>query len=231
MCDEMVQVSSVLSKLDFEKHIYKIRNKSFNKVYLDLLDNKNRYLHLYGGAGSGKSFFAAQKLLLRSIKEEKHKFLLIRKVARTIRHSQFSLLKSLLYSSGLKEYFKINDSDLRMSSLVNGNEFLSAGIDDREKLKSIFGITSIWVEEATELEYPDFNQLDLRLRGRTKNYKQIILTYNPINSHHWLNTKQFKDTFKLRTTYKDNKHIDKEYIDVLNKLKEQDEEYYNIYAL
>ncbi|MCX6162239.1 MAG: phage terminase large subunit [Ignavibacteriae bacterium] len=45
---------------------------------------------LFGGAGSGKSIFAGQKLLLRSLKETGHKFLLIRKVARTIRGSQFS---------------------------------------------------------------------------------------------------------------------------------------------
>lgn len=226
----------VLSKNMFNKkksgaNAISILENSINEVYRDLLLNKNRYLHLYGGAGSGKSFFTAQKLLLRAMNEEKHKFLLIRKVARTIRHSQFSLIKSLLYSSGLESIFKINESDLRMSSLINGNEFLSAGLDDREKLKSIFGITSIWVEEATELDYSDFNQLDLRLRGRTKNYKQIILTYNPVNSHHWLNTKKFKDSFKIKTTYKDNRHIDKEYIDVLNNLKTQDEEYYNIYAL
>jgi phage terminase large subunit len=210
---------------------FNINYKNINEVYRKLLDNKNRYLHLYGGAGSGKSFFAAQKFILRTLTEKRHKILLVRKVARTIRHSQFSLIKSLLYSSGLDGHFKINDAELRMNSLLNGNEFLSAGMDDREKLKSIFGITSIWIEEATELEYADFNQLDLRLRGRSKNYKQIILTYNPINSYHWLNTKHFKDSFKLKTTYKDNLHIDDEYIEVLNNLKEQDEEYYNIYAL
>lgn len=210
---------------------FNINYSPINEVYKKLLDNKNRYLHLYGGAGSGKSFFAAQKFILRILTEKKHKVLLVRKVARTIRHSQFSLIKTLLYSSGLDEHFKINDADLRMNSLLNGNEFLSAGLDDREKLKSIFGITSIWIEEATELEYADFNQLDLRLRGKTKNYKQIILTYNPINSYHWLNTKNFKDSFKFKTTYKDNQHIDEEYIEVLNNLKEQDEEYYNIYAL
>lgn len=222
------------SKMFHEKRtglIAGIKENDINIIYLDLLKNKNRYLHLYGGAGSGKSYFAAQKILLRIMKEERHRILLVRKVARTIRHSQFSLIKSLLYSSGLDEHFKINDSDLRMQSSLNGNELISAGIDDREKLKSIFGISSIWVEEATELSYEDFNQLDLRLRGKTKNYKQIILTYNPINSHHWLNTKKFKDSFKLKTTYKDNLHIDDEYIDVLNNLKEQDEEYYNIYAL
>jgi phage terminase large subunit len=226
-----MQLSPMFYKNEAGKSDFSVNLMRINKVFRHLLENRNRYLHLYGGAGSGKSFFSAQKFIMRTLNEERHKILLVRKVARTIRHSQFGLIKSLLYSSGLDEYYKINDADLRMYSLVNGNEFLSAGMDDREKLKSIFGITSIWIEEATELDYADFNQLDLRLRGRTKNYKQIILTYNPINSYHWLNTKQFKNSFKLKTTYKDNEHIDDEYINVLNNLKEQDEEYYNIYAL
>lgn len=217
---------------DKEKYSgFSVSKKSINPVYRKLLTNKKRYLHLYGGAGSGKSVFAAQKLITRILKEEKHRILLIRKVARTIRHSQFSLLKALIFSGGLGDKFKINEADLRITSLINGNEFISAGLDDREKLKSIFGITSIWVEEATELDYKDFSQLDLRLRGRTRNYKQIMLTYNPVNSHHWLNTKHLKDEFRFRTTYKDNKYIDSQYIDVLKNLKEQDEEYYNIYAL
>ncbi|MBI5403462.1 MAG: PBSX family phage terminase large subunit [Ignavibacteriae bacterium] len=210
---------------------YKVIKRSINPVYRKLLSNKKRYLHLFGGAGSGKSVFAAQKMIIRLMTEEKHRILLIRKVARTIRHSQFSLLKALIFMGELGEKFKINEADLRITSLINGNEFISAGLDDREKLKSIFGITSIWVEEATELEYKDFSQLDLRLRGRSKNYKQIVLTYNPVNAHHWLNTKHFKDEFKFRTTFKDNKYIDEQYISVLKNLKEQDEEYYNIYAL
>ena len=39
------------------------------------------------------------------------------------------------------------------------------GLDDPEKIKSIAGIDWIWIEEATELTYEDFGQLDLRLRG------------------------------------------------------------------
>ena len=214
-----------------DKIKFKILTDYVNPVYLHLLRNRSRYLHLYGGAGSGKSVFASQKLIYRSFRERGHKFLLVRKVARTIRHSQFNLIKATIYSSGLNDYYKIKDSDMYIKNLLNGNEFITAGLDDREKLKSIFGVTSIWVEEATELEYADFNQLDLRLRGITEFYKQIILTYNPVNVYHWLNTKNFQDCFKLKTTYKDNKYIDEEYINVLNNLKDQDPEFYNIYTL
>jgi len=205
--------------------------RCINPVFLPALDNPSRYLHLYGGAGSGKSFFAAQKIIIRCLKETGHRFILARKVARTIRNSQFSLLKALIYSAGLSDYFRIREGDLYIKCIPNRNEIISAGLDDREKLKSIHGITSVWIEEATELDFEDFNQLDLRLRGHTPFYKQIILTYNPVIASHWLNTKHYSDSCILKTTYLDNRFIDAEYSGILNNLKQQDEDFYKIYAL
>ena len=202
-----------------------------NEIYLPYLKEKSRYFHLYGGAGSGKSVFAAQKLIARSMQERNHRILLVRKVARTIRMSQFSLIKALIHGAALTEYFDIKESDFNIRCKFTDSEFIASGMDDSEKLKSIYGITSIWIEEATELDYKDFLQLDLRLRGKTKNYKQIILTYNPINANHWLNTVSLKNSVKLKTTYKDNVHIDEEYKKILLDLNEQDKEFYNVYAL
>ena len=176
-----------------------------NKVYRPLLNDQSRYLLIYGGAGSGKSVFAAQKLILRSLLEKNHKILLARKVARTVRQSQYSLINALIYSSGLEKYYSFKDGDLNIRNTLTGSEFIISGLDDVEKLKSIFGISSIWIEEATELDKRDFTQLDLRLRGKLKNYKQIIMTYNPVNAHHWLNTTCLKNSDKLKTTFLDNK--------------------------
>ena len=55
--------------------------------------------------------------------------------------------------------------DLRIA-FPNGSEILFAGLDDVEKLKSIYDITGIWIEEASELLEADFNQLDIRLRTK-----------------------------------------------------------------
>jgi phage terminase large subunit len=186
---------------------------------------------LYGGAGSGKSVFAAQKIIIRCLKESNHKFLLIRKVARTIRGSQFALLKDLINNAGLFEFFYIRESDLSIVCKLNGNSIISAGMDDREKIKSIHGITSLWIEEATELDINDFRQLDLRLRGKTDFYKQVIMTFNPVDINHWLNTTMLKNSIKLKSTYRDNKFIDADYYNVLEELKEQNPDYYKIYAL
>lgn len=199
-----------------------------------LLDNKNRYLVLYGGAGSGKSVVAAQKMIIRMLEEKGHKFLVVRKVANTLRNSVFSLLRGTIADWGLSTLFKINKSDMDITC-QNGNMIIFAGLDDVEKLKSIHGITGIWLEEASEMLQEDFQQLDLRLRGETKNYKQIMISFNPISITHWLKAVFFDqnkaNSKVVHTTYKDNMFIDDEYKDQLESLKIQDPYYYTVYAL
>ena len=205
------------------------------KVYKSFLDSKNRYAILYGGAGSGKSVVTAQKILIRLMSEEEHKFLVVRKVARTLRESVFALFKELISKLELDNEFKINESNMSIEYLPNKNKIVFFGLDNPEKIKSIAGITGIWIEEATELKKEDLDQLDLRLRGPTKNYKQIIITFNPVSAQHWIKKYFFdekvEDTFILKTTYLDNPFIDEEYKKTFERLKKQNPDYYKIYAL
>ncbi|WNS74244.1 PBSX family phage terminase large subunit [Bacillus sp. DTU_2020_1000418_1_SI_GHA_SEK_038] len=221
----------------------KISKKVFNEIYLekDLLNNQDRYLVLMGGGGSGKSVFAAQKIIIRMMKEShptyKHRFLVLRKVQNTLRGSVFEQFKSVINKWNLGNLFQIPKG--RSSELYirckNGNEIIFAGLDDVEKLKSIVGITGIWLEEASEMDAEDFRQLDIRLRDKTIWYKQIIISFNPISVTHWLKAEFFdhkkKNSTTLRTTYKDNKFLEKEQIDVLEGFKETDPYYYTVYAL
>ena len=213
------------------------------KVYKPFFQAKNRYAILYGGAGSGKSYATAQKLISRVLGEEGHKFLAVRKVAATLRYSVFSLLKTVIEKENFNSLFKINETNMELTCLLNNNKIICKGLDDPEKIKSIDSITGIWIEEATELtevETPDglksdFDQLDLRLRGETKNYKQIVLTFNPTSINSWVYdrffAKQVEDTFILKTTYLQNPFIDSAYRQVMERLKRQNPEYYKIYAL
>jgi phage terminase large subunit len=170
-----------------------------NESYIPAYNFRGRYLHLYGSAGSGKSVFAGQKLLLRTMTELEHRFLYYRKVAKTIRGSQFQLFKDiisrwdslgLVTNYHLSDLFKINKSDMEIIYKPNENSLIPFGLDDVEKLKSITGITGTWGEEPTEIEEDEFKQVDLRMRGETQNYKQHIFSYNPINEDHWLKKKQ-----------------------------------------
>jgi len=206
-----------------------------NDVYLPYYTSDKRYLVLYGGSGSGKSVFASQKILTRATTEKKHRFLCIRKVANTLRSSVYQRFFDLILDLGLMSEFDINKSEMRFTHRPTGNEILMVGLDDVEKLKSIEGVTGIWVEEATELSEADFDQIDLRLRGETNNYKQIILTFNPIDESHWLKKRFFDSDLNncetLRTTFKDNHFIDDEYRRVLEQKASVSPNLYRIYYL
>lgn len=214
-----------IREIDFTKEL-------FNSTYIHILHDTHRYLHLYGGAGSGKSIFAAQKEIIKSF-EPGQRTLVIRKVHRTMKTSVFLLMKDIVSQWNLQDHFTFNRGDLSIMNNLTGSEFILSGLDDPEKLKSIQGITRIWIEEATELNAEDFLQTDLRLRGVPN--PQITMSYNPINQHHWLyeqfHIKERDDTTIKHTTYKDNRFIDEHYYKVLENLKNIDENYYNIYCL
>ena len=68
-----------------------------NAHFLPLLFDRHRYLVLKGGGGSGKSIFAGRKVLERVTSEPGHRWLVCRKVARTLRESCFEQLKKQAY--------------------------------------------------------------------------------------------------------------------------------------
>lgn len=161
--------------------------------------------------------------------------LVIRKVDRTIKRSVFTLVRNIISRWGLVSEFGINLTDKTIIYKPTGSQIMFSGLDDVEKLKSIEGVTSIWVEEATELLQEDFEQLDLRLRGDHGCLKQIIMTLNPISEQHWIKKIFFDDpisgVFTLKTTYLDNAFIDDEYKMVMENKKKTNPRYYGIYAL
>lgn len=222
-----------------QSHKVVIDRSNFNDWFFDFYKSQNMYLLSYGGAGSGKSRAAAQKVVMRLLTEPnaKHRILVSRKVANTIRHSVYEELKTVIYSFKAQSEFQFNKSELSMTHLPTGNQIITAGLDDPEKLKSISGITSEWADELTEYEEDDFNQLDLRLRGNTPYYKQFIGTFNPIDENHWIVKRFFgehADKYDLRifkTTFRDNRFIDEQYQKKLENLVLSDENAYRVYML
>ena len=205
-----------------------------NPAFLPLFFDEHRYLVLCGGGGSGKSIFAGRKVLERVTSEKRHRWLVCRKVARTLRDSCFAQLRGQISEHYPSAGAKVNISDMRIS-FPNGSEILFAGLDDVEKLKSIYDITGIWVEEASEITEADFNQLDIRLRTDFPQYLQMILSFNPISITHWLK-RRFFDTrdpraTTHRSTYRDNRFLTAEAVRTLEAFKETDPYYYTVYCL
>jgi len=214
----------------------KIKKEVFNATYLPYLDNEDRYLVLYGGGSSGKSYFLGERGIYKQVQPKRCNMLIVRQTGDTNRESTFPLIKQVIKNWNLSKYFKINESDMRIKCLLTGNEIAFAGLDDVEKIKSITfengELTDIWVEEATECKEEDINQLKVRLRGG-KSKKQMVLSFNPINIQHWIK-RHFIDSGLATvcfSTYKDNKFLTDDDRKALEDLKFTDEYTYNVYCL
>ena len=214
----------------------RISKKVFNDVYLPYLTNTDRYLVFYGGGSSGKSYFIGQRFIYKLIHPVRCNLLVVRQTGDTNRRSTFPLLKQVISNWNLAEHFKINESDMRIVCKLTGNEVAFAGLDDVEKIKSITfsngELTDIWVEEATECQEADINQLKVRLRGG-KSKKQMVLSFNPINIQHWIK-KHFIDSGLATvcfSTYKDNKFLTDDDRKALEDLRLTDEYTYEVYCL
>lgn len=204
-----------------------------NVAFLPLYADENRYLVLKGGGGSGKSIFAGRKILERCAENRYHRFLVVRKVEKSLRESCFAQLKGQMAEHFAPGTFKATETPMKIKHVATGNEILFCGVDNPEKLKSYYNITGIWIEEATDLEEEDFNQLDIRCRCDWSDYMQIILTFNPISILHWLKRRFFDRRTENCTihesTFRDNRFLPQEAVDVLKAFKETDPYYYSVY--
>ena len=185
-----------------------------NEVYDTFLHSQARHYGLLGGAGSGKSYVCADKLIMRAMAETGHRLCAFRKVARTVKRSVFALLVERISFWGFSGMATFNRTDFTIK-FANGSEIWCMGLDEQEKLKSIMGMSGAWVEEATEFTPDDLNQINLRIRGETSGYKQIIYSFNGISARHHLKGRLFDNPPEscetLVTTFRDNKFIDDEY--------------------
>lgn len=217
-----------------------IHTNIFNPVYLPHLeDYSTRFLVFYGGAGSGKSHFIAQRLVYKALKS-KRKILVLRKVNRTTKASTFQLLLDTISQFGIMNYCVINRTDFSIT-LPTGSQFLCMGLDDPEKIKSITGLTDAWLEEATEFSLDDFSQVNLRVRDPKAEDQEIILSLNPVSKANWCylhffaenpELDEFRKTVRIvHTTYLDNPHLPEAYVQALLMMKATNEVYYKIYAL
>src|SRR3954463_487502 len=86
----------------------------YNRKYIPLFYNQSEFLHLVGGAGSGKSRFEAQREIVESYEpaRKKRKTLVVRKVFNTLKDSCYSELKTTIYEWGRERDFDISKSPL-----------------------------------------------------------------------------------------------------------------------
>lgn len=222
----------------------------FNPIFRRVNESRQRYVVLKGSAGSGKSVNIAQQLILKLSSQEFKgaNLLCVRKIDESNRDSTFAELKTAIFrifGDAWERHWSVRESPLRLTCLDTGNSVIFRGMKDdrqREKVKSITSdkgkLTWIWAEEATELTEEDFDILDDRLRGKLDNpnlYYQMIATFNPVSSTHWLKGKFFDNpdpnVLAHTSTFKDNLFVDAQYKMRMERRRERDPEGYRVYAL
>jgi len=197
----------------------------------------SRFVCLYGGASSGKSWTMAAWLLGRLFSEKNKGFLVLRKTRPAVRKSCYRLVKHWLGEWGLP--YRENKTELILTS-PTGSWMQFEGLDDVAKLKSIEGVNYIWLEEATEFTYLEFLQLHIRCRAKNEGLNQINFTFNPVDpvGNQWLEdiTKKapagelLGSTLRvMQCTHTDNPFLAKEERDGIEALADADPEYDKIY--
>lgn len=186
-----------------------------------------------GSAGSAKSYFITQKLIVRACRE-KIKILVCRRYGTTIRNTCFSLFKDILAKWKLTPgIVKIRESDFNIR-FPNGSEIIFMGLDEETKLLSLNNVGCVFIEEVFEVPQAIVEQLNLRLRGTTEN-KQIIMAFNPISKKSWLfnflEVNPPESFIYTHSTYKDNPFLDEENYRALEEMKTRNPAKYRIYGL
>lgn len=217
---------------------------------------------LIGGYGSAKSYHVALKIILKCL-QEKRKVLVVREVYETIAESCFDLFIEILTELDLLAE-DTNDRRLRKTKVImrkspmsltfpNGSKIIFKGMDKPTKVKSINGVSIVWIEEAAEVKYEGYKELVGRIRPKDVSM-HFILSFNPVGKENWTYRHFFKrldddgnetvilddeELYKKHTIVKngvyyhhslpdDNPFLPKAYLRRLNDIKSYDEPLWNV---
>lgn len=196
----------------------------------------------YGGAGAGKSYSIADKLLLQAVyqPDKKIRVLVIRKTFPSLRATCMQILESRAETMRLPWVINKSEWTARCDNVRFDFQSLN-GKEDFEKLKSRTDIDFVWCNELLELREADYEEILRRLRGGESSYQQIISDFNPTDRFSWVYdrffTRNVGNALKLRYTVMDNHPAflasDKgqSYVARLDRLAESNVNAYNVYRL
>ena len=183
---------------------------------------QGRYRVCKGSRASKKSKTTALWLIASMMRYPGSNALVVRKVFRTLKDSCYTDLKWAVHRLQVDAWWDFKESPLEITYNASGGrqqKIYFRGLDDPQKIASIAvengSLCWMWIEEAYEItKESDFDMLDESIRGETADglFKQITLTFNPWNEHHWLKARFFDapddQTLALRTDYRCNEWLD-----------------------
>lgn len=170
---------------------YKKLNPNAFHLLRYLQDATLRFIILYGGSSSAKSFSVAQSILIMTLQDGENTKV-FRKVGSALKDSIYEAFKEAAKTLNVYDLFDFKER--RIICLLNGAKITFSGLDDSEKIKGLENYKRVFLEEFSDFEHGDFKQIRKRLRG--KHGQQIICSFNPIKITHWIKKEIFdKDKF------------------------------------
>ena len=196
-----------------------------NVVYEHLLESEKKIIVEQGGTRSGKTYNILLWIIFSYCTNHRNKIITIcRKTFPSLRATvmrdffeilkKYSMYSEVLHNKSSSEYMLYNN-------LV---EFIS--LDQPTKVRGRKR-DLLFINESSELNFEDWQQLIFRTNGR------IILDYNPSDEYSWIYDKVLsrEDVDFFITTYKDNLFLDKTIVKEIERLRETDMQYWQIYGL
>lgn len=186
-----------------------------------------RYKVIYGGRGSGKSYAVADILLMQSL-QRKCIIICGREFQNSIKDSVHSLLKQRIEALGLSEFFEVTREEIRNDHM--GSRFLFKGLRNNiDSIKSMAGITHMWIEEADTLSAESWKVIKPTIREEGS---EIWITMNPKNKtdilyREFIEVKKIPaNTYRVKVNWQDNPYFPGVLKDEMERDKERDYGYY-----
>lgn len=195
-------------------------------TYYQFKNSKSRIQVHQGGTRSGKTYSILLGLVELCYKNENAgaTITICRKTFPALRATAYRDFLEILTNEEIYDEKYHNKTEATYRLFGNLVEFVS--IDQPQKVRGRKR-DILFINEANEISQEDWRQLVLRTTGR------IILDYNPSDEFHWIYTDVVErdDAEFYKTTYLDNPFLTSVQVAEIEKLKDQDPEYWRVYGL
>ena len=195
----------------------------FEKNYEALNDPAIRFVINEGGSRSSKTYSLCQLVIIYCLQNNHKVVSVIRKTFPALRATVLRDFIEILKELNIYSVEDHNKSE-HIYTFPNGSivEFFS--VDDEQKIRGRKRDIA-WCNEANELYFDDFTQLNMRTESK------LIFDYNPSESTSWLYELPTDESIMIKSTYKDNPFLPQSIRTQIEDLKRTDEALYQIYAL
>jgi phage terminase large subunit len=195
----------------------------FEKNYEALNDPALRFVINEGGSRSSKTYSLCQLVIIYCLQNNNKVVSIIRKTFPALRATVLRDFIEILKELNIYSVEDHNKSE-HIYTFPNGSivEFFS--VDDEQKIRGRKRDIA-WCNEANELYFDDFTQLNMRTESK------LIFDYNPSESTSWLYELPTEESVLIKSTYKDNPFLPQSIRSQIEDLKRTDEALYQIYAL